>query len=226
MSRLRSLSIAGCTAISAFAFWALVSVVAHAQQSDCGSPPSFDVKKEDAEAIKGELSGKAQGLAKFLGDAELAGRIERERKSIYQTFEGSEANRKEEYLYYMFCMIIMQDKNATTSEKLDALEKFRKPLSDGSGGKPSLVETPAPESTPGSDNSKKPIIIFQKNTFVGPRNTIRAPNARKAVIGKNIQVGLRNSIDTTGSDDVTIEDNYQQTTPEWPPNTSPPKAKK
>jgi hypothetical protein len=106
----------------------LMAVAAHSQDV-CGSPPSFDVKKEEADAIKGDLTGKAEGLAKFLGEAELGGKIEKERKSIYQTSPESEANRKDEYLAYVFCTIIMQDKTANMREKLDALQTFRKPIS-------------------------------------------------------------------------------------------------
>lgn len=110
---------------------------ARAQQEICGTPPSFDVRKEEADAIKGDLNGKAQALSKFLGNAELTGRIESERKTLYQTSEGSDANRKDAYLAYLFCMIIMQDKSANMNDKLKALQTFRQPIPiSGEGPKP------------------------------------------------------------------------------------------
>lgn len=59
-----------------------------AQQDDitlCGPPPPPDVTKEISEDKKADLQGQAQALTKYLGSAELGGRIESERKTIYQT---------------------------------------------------------------------------------------------------------------------------------------------
>lgn len=120
-------SLLSCMVGSVVCVGLLTPFSAYAQQEICGSPPSFDVKKEEADAIKGDLNGKAQALSKLVGNAELAGRIEKERKTIYQTSEGSEGNRKDAYLAYVFCVIIMQDKNASMVDKLNALQNFRQP---------------------------------------------------------------------------------------------------
>jgi hypothetical protein len=113
--------------LTSYCIFLLPSLPAYAQTEACGAAPSFAVAKEEAEAVKGDLNGKAQALSKYLGTAELGGRIEKERKTIYQTSEGSEAVRKDAYLAYLFCMIVMGDKNASMADKLDALTKFRTP---------------------------------------------------------------------------------------------------
>jgi hypothetical protein len=113
--------------ISVGCLFSLFSLPAYSQSEKCGQPPSFAVTKEADESVKGDLSGKAQALSKYLGTAELGGRIESERKTIYQTSEASEATRKDAYLAYVFCMIVMEDKNLKPGDKLDALQKFRSP---------------------------------------------------------------------------------------------------
>jgi hypothetical protein len=106
---LRALLI-GCCLFPFFSF------AAYSQAEVCGASPPFAVAKEEAEAVKGDLNGKAQALSKYLGTAELGGRIEKERKTIYQTSEGSEATRKDAYLAYLFCMIVMG--NAARSQTI------------------------------------------------------------------------------------------------------------
>jgi hypothetical protein len=101
-----------------------------AQQADtalCGSPPPPEVQKEISDAKKADLEGKAQALSRFLGSGELGGKIESERKTIYQTTDQSEAIREDRYLAYMACVVIMNDKTATFKEKIEAIQALRKP---------------------------------------------------------------------------------------------------
>jgi hypothetical protein len=104
-----------------------------AQQADtaalCGPPPSPEVQKEISNTKKADLEGKAQALSKFLGSGEVAGKIESERKSIYQTTNESEAIREEFYLVYMACLAIMGDKTAPLKEKMEFIQALRKPRS-------------------------------------------------------------------------------------------------
>ena len=108
----------------------LVVQPSYAQQDQtkiCGTPPSFDVTRESNDTTKGDLTGKAQALSKLIGNAELGAKIKSERKTIYQTSDNSEAIRKDAYLAYIFCTLIMQDKNASLSDKLEALQRFKEP---------------------------------------------------------------------------------------------------
>jgi hypothetical protein len=96
----------------------------------CGKAPEFDIRQESTEKLKGDLKGKAQALTKFLGSAELAGKIESERKELYRTSDKSDAARQDAYLAYMFCTIITEDTTLTPLEKIKAIREFRKPISD------------------------------------------------------------------------------------------------
>ena len=147
-------------------FFGLIPISAHAQQEICGPPPTFDVKKEDADAIKGELSGKVQALSKLLGNAELAGRIENERKTIYQTSEASDARRIDAYFAYLFCVSILGNKDYSLDEKLKALEHFRRPPpSDrrgaGSPGPPPQITAHVAE--PDKPNGIPGPVIFKSS---------------------------------------------------------------
>ena len=95
----------------------------------CGVPPEFQSKSEDSERIAGDLKGKAEALSRLVGTAELGGQVTVERRNIYKSSDTGEAARKDAYLQFIFCVIIMDDRRLPTSEKLKALDEFRKPLS-------------------------------------------------------------------------------------------------
>jgi hypothetical protein len=85
----------------------------------CGAPPSESVMKELSEKTKGDLEGKAQAISKFLGSADLGGKIETERKTLYQTSDSSEAVRNDRYLFYVTCILLMKDSVTSLKDKLD-----------------------------------------------------------------------------------------------------------
>jgi hypothetical protein len=68
----------------------------------CGSPPSFDVPKEETSKTRAELKGEALALSKYVGSAEIGGQIERERTAICQTLEKPDANRLDQCQAYIF----------------------------------------------------------------------------------------------------------------------------
>jgi hypothetical protein len=104
--------------------------VAQQANTACGPPPPPDVTKEISDVKKADLQGKAQALSKYLGSGELAGKIDSERKTIYQTTDESEAIREDRYLAYMACIVIMGDKTASFKEKMDAIQTLRKPRTE------------------------------------------------------------------------------------------------
>lgn len=104
------------------------SFEAVAQHPVCGKAPEFDSRLENSERIKGDLAGRAQALARFVGTAEVSGRIEVERREIYKSSVGTEAARADAYLAYVFCVLIMDDRSIPTTEKLKAIQEFRRPL--------------------------------------------------------------------------------------------------
>jgi hypothetical protein len=91
---------------------------------------SFESKSEESRKTIGDLDAKAQGLAKIMGSAELGGKIQNERQTIYKNSSAAEAARYDAYLAYMFCTFIMQDNKLDGQAKLKALQEFRKPVSD------------------------------------------------------------------------------------------------
>jgi hypothetical protein len=101
---------------------------ARAQNPACGKVPEWDVKSRETDKTKGDLEGKAQALFKSVGSAELTGNIQSERQIIYKTTDQSEARRQDAYLAYMFCVLIMNDKNISTDDKLKAINAFRRPI--------------------------------------------------------------------------------------------------
>jgi hypothetical protein len=81
-----------------------------------------------SETTKGDLEGKAQAIGKLLGSGQLGGRIEMERRMLYQTGDKSEAVRKDWFLTYLTCVMLMNDKTAPLQQKLDAIQALRRPV--------------------------------------------------------------------------------------------------
>jgi len=110
-----------CSIMSVAVQIALVgaSHFAIAQVAVCGDPPP--VANEE---LKGEIEGKAQFLSRFLGDASLAGRIETSRQEIFSQYPDQD-ERSDAYFEYMFCVLIMNDQDMTTKQKIDELKEVK-----------------------------------------------------------------------------------------------------
>jgi hypothetical protein len=121
----KSLSFTAAVIVSAF--FAVLGEV-HAQEALCGAPPSLPTSAQTEESIKGQLKGQADFLSKLVGKAELEGQVDAARKQIYQSSDRFLAAQKDAYLSYVFCVIIMQDKSLSTSQKLDAINTFKKSM--------------------------------------------------------------------------------------------------
>jgi len=96
-----------------------VSGIFAATHSLCGDPPPVV-----NETLKGELNGKANFLSKFIGNANLKGKIEASRIEIFSKYPNANKVILDHYLLYQTCVILMQDKSLTTKEKLKELRKM------------------------------------------------------------------------------------------------------
>jgi hypothetical protein len=94
-------------------------------QDACGRPPEFTLNKEETERVQGDLKGAATFLKGFVGQADLGGRIEGERKKIYQNDATITAQQKDAYLYYTMCVLLLSDTALSTIQKLEELRKMR-----------------------------------------------------------------------------------------------------
>src|SRR6266404_7103688 len=101
----------------------------------CGTPPSEDVLKEISSTTKGDIEGKAQAISKVLGSADISGKIERERRTLYQTTESSERIRADRYLFYVTCVLLMKDTVTPLEKKLEAIRALRIPMPGGAGSR-------------------------------------------------------------------------------------------
>jgi hypothetical protein len=139
-----------------------------AQHPICGSVPAeLTQKKEDSEALKGNLEGKAKLLSGFVGRAELGGMIEQQRRSIYQDADATAAALRDRYLAYMFCVLIMDDKTMPTAEKLKAIKEFDKPapLQKTSGASNAAAAAAEP---PGPKRDVKQVLLDVHDIFIEP----------------------------------------------------------
>ena len=100
---------------------------------------------------------------------------------IYQTSEGSEAIRKEEYLYYLFCMYVMPDGNVSPEAKLDALKQFRDQISARHGNSAGCLQ-----GITIGENAKGTV---QRNLTINCRNGIVISKNNEGNICYNITAG-------------------------------------
>jgi hypothetical protein len=105
----------------------------YADDNVCGPPPVFNSTQRIDENVKGKLEGQAQILSHSVGDAGFFGQVEAARMTIYQTSDKAFAAHSDAYLSYMFCKTLMPDQTLTTSQKIKAIEEFRRPLPTPSG---------------------------------------------------------------------------------------------
>jgi len=92
---------------------------AYAQTSLCGEAPPV----KDSH-LKGEIEGKAQFLSRFLGDASLGGKVEQSKTEIFSRYKDAD-ERSKAYFDYEVCILLMQDKSMTTTQKIETLSRFR-----------------------------------------------------------------------------------------------------
>lgn len=103
--------------------WALLGpTFAVAQDAGvCGeAPPVAD------EGLKGEIDAHVQALSKFLGDAQLEGKIEKSKREIFSHYPDAEKSRSNAYFEHMTCEVILSDKTLTTDQKLQEIVKMKK----------------------------------------------------------------------------------------------------
>jgi hypothetical protein len=92
----------------------------------CGDLPPSQFREENNGSIKGDLEGKANLLSRFVGKAELGGKIESTRKEIFAKYSDANAAYIDRYFAYMFCYLLFDPKNKQTpQEKLNAIIEFR-----------------------------------------------------------------------------------------------------
>lgn len=91
----------------------------------CGDPPPAQFRETNNEAIKGDLTGKANLLTRFIGDAELGGKIDATRNEVFAEYKDANAAYMDRYLVYMFCHVLFDPANKqSTEEKLKAIREY------------------------------------------------------------------------------------------------------
>jgi hypothetical protein len=109
-----------------WAVFGLAGGVSAATREICGDPPPAQFREENNEAIKGDLTGKANLLTRFVGNAELGGKIESTRKEVFAKYPDANAAYMDRYLAYMFCYVLFDPNNKqSTEDKLKAIQEFR-----------------------------------------------------------------------------------------------------
>lgn len=69
--------------------------------------------------MKADLNGKANLLSKYIGNAELGGKLEVSRTEIFSKYPPHE--RSEAYFEYQICILVMNDTKMDTPAKIKAL---------------------------------------------------------------------------------------------------------
>ena len=91
----------------------------------CGDPPPVDSR-----TLKGELNGQASFLSRFIGDAQLKGKIETSRKEVFSKYPNADKLVVDHYLLFQTCVILMNDNSLNTPQKLEELRKTRREFKD------------------------------------------------------------------------------------------------
>jgi hypothetical protein len=90
----------------------------------CGEPPPVA-----NESLKGAIKGEAQALSRWLGNAGLTGQIQTSREEIFSKYPDAEVSRSNAYFEYVICVILMQDKSLTSTQKIEELKKIHREFS-------------------------------------------------------------------------------------------------
>jgi len=104
-----------------------------AQPLDCGKPPELPYKSQESEKLKGELEGKAQMLSRLVGNADLKGAVETERKTLFQSADQVLVAWQANYLSYEFCASVMSDKSLSVEKRIDAWHQFQQAMQPAKG---------------------------------------------------------------------------------------------
>lgn len=88
-------------------------------QLNCGEPPPVA-----NESLKGSIRGEARLLSKFLGDAQLAGKVETSKKEIFSKYPDANTAMNDAYFRYVMCEEIKNDPTKNHSEKLEDFKKM------------------------------------------------------------------------------------------------------
>lgn len=99
------------------------SAGAQSYKDKCGQPPRIE-----NESLKGELTGKARLLSGFLGKAELGGAVEMTKRDVFQKYPNADKARTNAFLFYVACVLVMDDSKMTTIQKLRAIQEFKKEI--------------------------------------------------------------------------------------------------
>lgn len=148
------LNIAACTLAAGVILTTATTIRPASAQGACGDPPPVA-----NESLKGEINGKAQVVSRYLGDAQLSGKIETSRTEIFSKYpDGERANA---YFEYQICVLIFSDKTMSTSEKLEELKKIRREFQKPLVKKVSIIIRP---SEPIYDNEDIGDVFGKRST--------------------------------------------------------------
>ena len=129
------------TAFSMLMFWPFSSA---SEEKDCGKPPPVANEK-----VAGEIKSEAQALSRWLGNAELSGKIQTSREEIFSKYPNANESLFGYYFRYQICILLMSDKTLSNKEKRDELIKIQQAFS-----KP----PPSPNDEQGKSSSKPPSL--------------------------------------------------------------------
>ncbi|QHG64917.1 hypothetical protein [Pseudomonas putida] len=116
-------------------------------------------------ALQASLKGEAEVLFKQIGSASLDGAIEKSKTEIFSKYPDAEKSRTNAFYQWQICVLIMDDKTMSTSEKIktvnDVYDRINKidPVPDASKG----VD---PQSSSGSTKSLSDIPYGTKRSDV------------------------------------------------------------
>jgi hypothetical protein len=175
-------------------------------QELCGPAPAFQSTSEINEQTKGEIQGKAQALSKFLGSGDIGGKVEQDRRNIYQSADKIAAAQQDAYYLYTVCAAIMQDKTVSLSDKLRALREARRPFSS------EPLPSPGGQLGPGAPSSEylrhPDTALMQQKTVSGDGSMIGVHDIGLygcALNGSTIDCYLTESRRAPGSRDWRID---------------------
>lgn len=102
-----------------------VALLACASQSLAATCPEQPPLKD--KRLEGELSGKAQTLAK-LGTAELSGHVKTEQTSVLNHYPNADRLMINMSMLSMFCQALNDDKTLSANQRIDRITSFRREL--------------------------------------------------------------------------------------------------
>jgi hypothetical protein len=87
-------------------------------QVNCGDNPK-DIPTGVQNKLNPEIDLKVQLLTKIIGNVELKGAVESDRRTLYAQFEDVDKHSMDLYFSWIACQKIMNEKGLTTPQKLD-----------------------------------------------------------------------------------------------------------